>query len=140
MNETSYVYDPSEFPAEIADYFSAKFPADLQRIKGEVCTASFEEFQWQLDCPFWKTEKGCSYNLAPSTVLAEPGRYAGHFDRILNADLNFPLIASRFGGRLVILDGLHRLAKCQLQGVTTLKYIDLPRERLGLRSVQAKIS
>ena len=42
-----------------------------------------------------------------------------HMKFIQNADLNEPIILSAEGH---VLDGLHRLAKCTLEGVRTIKY------------------
>lgn len=47
-------------------------------------------------------------------------------ERADKADLSFPILVTRWGGRLVTVDGFHRLIKAVRCGVTTLpsKYID----------------
>lgn len=104
-------YNPAEFPPEIQAYFSLKFPPNLWQLGGEVFLEPITTFVWQLDCPFWRVKKGDAYNLKPREVLTHPEVHREHWDRIQSADMSYTVIVAEFEGTLVILDGLHRLAK-----------------------------
>jgi hypothetical protein len=54
-----------------------------------------------LDTPCWEAE--------PMT----PAEVVSHAQRILNADLNYPILLSQYGH---IMDGVHRLCKAVLYG------------------------
>ncbi len=130
-------YDPSRFPAEIHDYFLCKFPANLWELEESYHSIQTSEFEWQLHAPFWKTQKGYSYNLCPIEVLLNESDYEVHYQRVMIADVTYPLTVSRFGGRLVILDGLHRLAQLYMMQVEMVRYGFVPANKLGRRKVRA---
>ena len=84
-----------------------------------MANISVTDLEWHLDCPFWPTDPPHQiFNLKPRDVLAEPGRYSDHHRRILEADMAYPLEVGHFGSTLVILDGIHRLAKMVSHGTT----------------------
>lgn len=61
-----------------------------------------------LDFPVWKDNKK---SFSPKDVLANPKKYADHYKRIKNVDLNYPIIIANN----TIVDGVHRLTKCYIQ-------------------------
>lgn len=128
-------YDPDRFPSEIHDYFLCKFPEDLWALEESYHETHASEFEWQLHAPFWKTKKGYSYNLCPIEVLLDKAAYDAHYQRILAADVSYPLTVSRFGGRLVILDGLHRLSKLHMMKADKIRYGFVPASKLGRRKI-----
>jgi len=76
------------------------------------------ELAWHLELPVWSARPKLSlFDLAPATVLANPDVYTGDWDKILNADLAYPLELFRNGARWVVLDGYHRLARAKLERV-----------------------
>ena len=77
------------------------------------------DLAWHLDLPFWSAG-GKPFQVAPRRVAAEPDTYAEQYARTLAADLAHPVHATERGGRLTVLDGVHRLLKAHLTGVDTL--------------------
>lgn len=53
-----------------------------------------------------------------------------HPERIVTADLKQPILVTKDQGQLVVLDGLHRLAKAQKKGVTELPSKMIPADML----------
>ena len=71
---------------------------------------------WHLDLPVWTTVPGeARFDLAPRTVLAQPNAFPRDWQRIMMVDTVYPLEMFRSGGRWVVLDGYHRLARCFLE-------------------------
>lgn len=44
-------------------------------------------------------------------AAADPVRYAAHYERVMDCDLDYPIHLVEYRGRLVVLDGNHRLLK-----------------------------
>jgi len=76
-----------------------------------VAIASIPEF----DQNCWFSEQ------TPPTCRA----VAGHVQRILDADLRYPIILSANGG---LMDGGHRLAKAWLQGATEIQAVQFEED------------
>ena len=121
-----------KFPPEIAEYFdSAWDKRELWRLDLPCNVLEISALHWHLDYPFWSTRPpGPVFDLMPRAVLASPQEYSRHWDRIVAADLSFPVDVGQFGGRLVILDGLHRLAKAVHSGVTEMEYRLVPKRHI----------
>jgi hypothetical protein len=60
-----------------------------------------------LSSKFWDDKYG--NDISPYKFLAHPEKAPYHINAINNADLDYPLIASK--SNLDVLDGLHRLCK-----------------------------
>ena len=131
-------YNPHDFPPEIDDYFRFNWSNNLVDLAAGSSSVPLSSFIWQLDCPFWKTQKGCSYNLRPMEVLLSPNEFKVHFKRILDADVSFPLIVAEINETKVILDGLHRLASLYRCGVEILEYRMVDTALLGSRSISTR--
>jgi hypothetical protein len=84
-----------------------------------------ERFQWILDLPMWR-HRGVPFTLSPSAVLREPAAYPDHSVRIEAADLGFPIHVTPWQGNLIVLDGLHRLAKARSLGILVVSAKVLP--------------
>ncbi len=121
-------------------YFYCKWPEDLWDLAEGYFTAPITDFEWQLNCPFWKTGKGCSYNLRPNRVLSGLDRFPEHRQRIATCDTSYPLTVAEFNGTQVILDGLHRFAKLYLQGATEVSYSIVDKRLLGPRTISFRTS
>ena len=80
-----------------------------------VTEISLDELRWQLDLPWWRTEQtDAAFSITPNEVRGDHTRFARHWRRTLDADVNFPLhLLQR--DRLIMLDGMHRLLKADLQ-------------------------
>lgn len=72
-------------------------------------------FRWLLELPLWQCN-GVRFQVAPRQVLDAPDQFPDHLRRVRAADLSYPVHVIRHRGRLVILDGFHRLAKAMLEG------------------------
>ena len=121
-----------KFPPEIARYFDSTWEKHaLWRLDLPRSALQVSALQWHLDYPFWSAEPpGPVFDLTPRAVLANPKKYSRHWDRIVAADLSFPVHVGRFGRRLVILDGLHRLAKAVHSEVAELECTLVPNRHI----------
>lgn len=69
---------------------------------------SIKDFEHNMDYQGWGN---INYMYSPREVLNNPTKYADDYDRILNADLKYPIIIN---GKNVI-DGMHRLTKAYME-------------------------
>ncbi|MFK4082841.1 hypothetical protein ACI2LF_01955 [Kribbella sp. NPDC020789] len=89
-----------------------------------------------LELPFWAYQ-GKPFQLTPHQVAADPMRYHEQYARTLAADLAYPLnVVRRPGGRVTILDGVHRLLHAELSGRVVVGVRVLEWGRLGEIAVQ----
>jgi hypothetical protein len=90
------------------------------------------ELEWQLDLPFWSHDDG-KYNLCPREVMEDMDKYPDHKERILRANISYPLdIMENQNGRLELLDGMHRLVRLIMNGQQRVKARKLSRELIPL--------
>ncbi len=85
--------------------------------------------EWHLDVPFWNLDNQW-YVLKPRDVINSPLKYQSQYDRIMKADISYPIDIMENKGRFVILDGLHRLVKCKLLGMPKVKVRIIPRSEI----------
>ena len=78
-----------------------------------------EELRWHLDLRWWR-RNGVWFQVTPREVLAHPEAHAEHAERVANADLSYPLHVVPRHQRWLILDGIHRLVKVEMLGMTDL--------------------
>ncbi|WP_344356288.1 hypothetical protein [Brachybacterium phenoliresistens] len=107
----------AERPAELEGII-LDFHWDLQRLHGlhlpswEVRTATL---RWHLELPFWPSGSR-PFQVTPLEVAADPGTHAEQWRRTMAADLRHPLDAYvGAGDRLIILDGVHRLLRAEVE-------------------------
>ena len=80
-------------------------------------TVPVDALTWILEHPIWSSKPPAPlFDLRPSDVIAEPHAHPEHARRIDEADLRWPLLVHELNGRLVVIDGLHRLARAQQAG------------------------
>jgi hypothetical protein len=65
---------------------------------------------WMFDLPLWQLN-GERFKVTPNQVAATPMNFRPHYQRVMDADLDFPVHLVAYRGRLVVLDGVHRLLK-----------------------------
>ncbi|TCC28188.1 hypothetical protein E0H58_01335 [Kribbella speibonae] len=65
---------------------------------------------WIFDLPLWQLE-GERFKVTPHQVAETPMNFRAHYQRVMDADLDFPINLVAYRGRLVVLDGVHRLLK-----------------------------
>ena len=121
-----------KFPAGMSAYFQLRWkPSSLWGLELEPKLGNVQSFDWHLDYPFWSTQPPEPlFDLCPNEVLSNPTRYASHWNRFNEADLNCPLHVTDVNSSLVILDGIHRLAKLVYLGECDLQFYVVPNEFL----------
>lgn len=104
---------PSAYPPVIRRYWytidwevEALWALDLP-----VVSLPMARLAWHLGVPVWPDATGRPYCVTPREVLAAPDVHKAEHCRILHADPAFPIEVIDRDGRLMILDGVHRLAK-----------------------------
>jgi hypothetical protein len=112
-----------KFPRDISEYFLSSWKnEELWGVRVPHSKLAIDELGWHLDYPFLSSNPPLPlFDLIPREVLSAPHRFPRHWDRVVAADLAFPLVISEFGGRLVILDGIHRLLKSMDAGAHVLE-------------------
>ena len=95
-------------------------------------TRDISELRWHFDVPIWATAKGKHWDLCPSEVLQNPGRYPRHDDKIEQCDISYPIDMMFSVDRFAIIDGVHRLAQYGKRGLRNVKVRIIPREMIPL--------
>lgn len=76
---------------------------------------------WHLELPFWSVG-GQPFRVSPIDVASEPSARSEQWERTMSAELRYPLETYEGdGGRLIILDGVHRLLKAMVEGRPVLR-------------------
>lgn len=75
------------------------------------------ELDWILSYPIWYKD---AYPV-PNNLIQNPNLDPDHWDRVLKADLAFPVHIIFWKQRWLILDGIHRLIKTKLEGRKMIK-------------------
>lgn len=118
-----------EIPEEIKQ-IGFDFPRDIKKIwelQIEPIEMSIDQLTWHLELPFfWQIDK--PFSLKPGDVIKNPEKYEYRYNRIMNVDESFAIDVMMWKGRLVILDGLHRLCKQVIQGKKIVKVRIVPNE------------
>ncbi len=121
-------------PEEMSEYFNLRWVnSKIWLIDSPTHNAEISLFQWHLDCPFWASNPPDQFfDLRPRDVINYPKRYPERFQQILTVDTSFPIETMYFESRLVILDGIHRLANLIVNDIPEIKYRIFPREHFAL--------
>lgn len=126
MNE-----DNIKVPESVLEY-GFDFDWDEKDIWGldyETEEIPIEKLEWHFDIPFWNWNDEW-YVISPNDVMNNPEYYKEQYDRIMASDISYPIDVMENKGRLVILDGLHRLVKCKIYGMSTVKVRIIPRTEI----------
>ena len=86
------------------------------------------DLAWMLDLPLWR-EDGEWFVVTPNEVRAAPEDHPDQWNRTLRCDLSAPIHVTVRDGRLVIMDGVHRLLSAAVDGVASLPARELPVDR-----------
>jgi hypothetical protein len=112
-------------PPELSDWY---FPFNwdvkvLWGLSGDLQKRDITKFKWHLEKPFWSSVKGKGllFDLKPLEVLEDPAKYPYHKNRIDRADTSFSICVTKFKGREIIIDGIHRLAKNAEQNIEVIE-------------------
>ena len=85
------------------------------------------ELEWHFEIPFWNTKSG-RYDLKPIDVIVHPSEYAEEYTRTIKTDMTYPIDIMWNKGRWLILDGLHRLVKAEIQNMKKVRVRKIPTE------------
>ncbi len=74
-------------------------------------------FDYLLGLPLWssKPNMGMLFDISPLEVLGDKSRSPYQYDRVVKADLSWPIDLLEWKGKTWVLDGVHRIAKSYLQ-------------------------
>jgi hypothetical protein len=92
-----------------------------------------KELVWHLGLPFWAVNE-VPFQVCPQDVLDAPDRYRDQWARTLATDLSFPLHARVDPeGKVIILDGIHRLLKTTVLGQNSVRvHLVTDEDRYGI--------
>ncbi len=111
------------------------FPKDTEKVWKLDCKVeelNINEITWHFELPFWNYNN-IPYSVKPLDVINFKDKYIEQYKRIEAADISYPidLIDDRARtGKLLILDGLHRLAKLYINGQSVVKVRIIPRNKI----------
>jgi hypothetical protein len=103
----------------------------LHALDVPVETMPLSELAWQLRLKLWRHE-GVPFAVSPSEVATDPVRYGKEYERMLTADLAYPIDLMLVRGRWTIMDGVHRLLKARLLGLDAVRVRKIPRSAIPL--------
>lgn len=86
------------------------------------------EVDWLLSYPIWYADE----HSVPYDIMNAPELSPLHWKRIQEADLQFPLHVLKWKGRLLVLDGVHRMARAKLEGLQKIKVKILTKDHVPL--------
>jgi hypothetical protein len=101
--------------------------ARLARLELPLCDIPVASLRWQLDLPWWRNGDRV-FSVTPNQVRNAPERFVVQWRRTLDSDLDWPIhLLDR--GRLVLLDGVHRLLKADVLEMRTIsaRVLDVTR-------------
>ena len=106
------------FPADMAAYFRCRWDNEsLWKLDLPISELPLRELVWHLDLPFWASDPPERiFDVVPRDVLGAPEAHPVRTARMERAQVAWPLHVTRFGTRIVILDGIHRLARLVRDG------------------------
>jgi len=82
------------------------------------------ELAWLFGLPLWQLD-GVRFQVSPRQVRDDPAGFPDHLRRVLACDLSYPVHLVEHNGRLVVLDGFHRLLKAALEGHAEIDAMEL---------------
>lgn len=88
-----------------------------------------DDLAWLFGLPLWQ-KNGARFQVSPAQVRAEPARFPDHMRRVMASDLEHPIHLVKHNGRLVVLDGYHRLLKAAIQGRAQIEAMVLSQQDL----------
>lgn len=103
--------------------------ARLQGLDLPARQVAVEELAWLFDLPLWQMN-GTRFQVSPSQVRADPARFPDHMRRVMASDLGYPIHLVEHRGRLVVLDGYHRLLKAAIESRAEIDAVILSQQDL----------
>lgn len=72
---------------------------------------------WILDYPVWYLDSLS----VPNALFSSHNKDQEHWNRVLNSDLHYPIHVLEWNGRLLVLDGIHRMIKAKILNQNEIK-------------------
>ena len=118
---------------KIVEDIGFNFDWDIEKVwklDVPVVQMDIEDLIWHFDIPFFDKDGTDDWNLTPWEVIKKIEGTMGHQTKVNDADLKYPIDIMENKGRLLILDGLHRLVKAHTQGLKQVDVRIIPREKI----------
>jgi hypothetical protein len=115
------------------------FPWDLANLLSldlAVGTIKVSDYLWMLDLPLWR-EGERLFAVTPNEVRRHPSDHPEQWKRTLAADMTAPIHITERDERMVVLDGVHRVLRCVVDGRSTLPARIVPMDRWGELAVES---
>ncbi|GAA0590751.1 hypothetical protein HPO96_04545 [Kribbella sandramycini] len=99
-------------PAEIREVFPPHHwqLEKLWALDLKVEPVEVADLLWMFELPLWELDSE-RFKVTPNQVAETPMNFRAHYQRVMDADLERPINLVAYRGRLVVLDGVHRLLK-----------------------------
>jgi hypothetical protein len=110
---------------------------DIGRLHGldlPVRRVAVADLAWMFDLPLWQLN-GTRFQVSPSQVRADPAQFPDHMRRVMATDLEYPVHLTEHKGRLVVLDGFHRLLKAAIEARAEIDAMILSQQNLDSISI-----
>jgi hypothetical protein len=107
-------------------------PWDIQKLHSldlPIRPVAVGALAWLFDLPLWQRD-GARFQVSPAQVRAEPARFPDHMRRVMASDPKHPIHLVEHNGRLVVLDGYHRLLKAAIEGRAQIEAMILSQQDL----------
>jgi predicted DNA-binding helix-hairpin-helix protein len=101
----------------------------IWKIDAPVTEIELSQIDWLLDVDWFGTDE---LPLTPNEVMDNPELDSGHYKRIKDADMSYPIdlgLNPRVD-KLVPFDGLHRMCKAKILGMKKIKCRIIPIEKV----------
>jgi hypothetical protein len=102
----------------------------LHAIERPVSAVPVATLRWCYELPWWRGDDNAWFTVTPREVMRNPGRYPNHDARIASADVSRPLHVLRRHSHWMVLDGIHRLVRADLDGARRVRVVPLGRQQL----------
>jgi hypothetical protein len=105
--------------------------ARLWAIGRPVTALPIGALRWCFDLPWWRDDDGASFSVTPRDVIERPGAHPIHDARVAGADVDEPLHVLRRHARWMVIEGMHRLVKADIEGEDRVPVVPLGRTQLA---------
>lgn len=95
-----------------------------------VIEIDIKDLMWHFDVPYWPNDSDDRWTITPWNVINHDKESKNEQIKIEKAELIYPIDLFENKGKLLVLDGLHRLVKAYKKGEIRIKARIIPREKL----------
>ena len=108
----------------------------LWAIARPVSALPISALRWSYDLPWWRDSDDSSFCVTPRDVIERPGAHPAHDARVANAHVEDPLHVLHRHARWMVVEGMHRLVKADLDGESRVAVVPLGRSQLSQIAVR----